>query len=247
MAAERVIVLGASSGIGAAIARQLLERGARVALLGRREERLHEVADSVTSGGGEAIVRAHDVTDFDAVPSLFDELVSELGGLDTLIYVSGAMPTIEEHEYAPEKDRQMIQVNVLGAMAWMNPAAAHMEAARAGTIIGVSSIAGERGRRGNPAYCTSKAAITTYLESLRNRLHRYGVRVVTAKPGFVRTAMTEGMGDLLWIIDADEAARQILKMGDSGRSISAFVPRRWWMVALVIRSIPSWIFRKLNL
>ena len=132
-------------------------------------------------------------------------------------------------------------------MAWLNPAAAHMEAARSGTIIGVSSIAGERGRRGNPAYCTSKAAMTTSLESLRNRLHRYGVRVVTAKPGFVRTAMTEGMGDLLWIIDADEAARQILKMGASGRSLSRFVPGRWWMVALVIRSIPSWIFRKLNL
>jgi NAD(P)-dependent dehydrogenase (short-subunit alcohol dehydrogenase family) len=240
MAAERVIVLGASSGIGAAIARQLGASGAHVALLGRREERLHEVAKEVTSAGGKAIVRAHDVTDFDAVAPLFDELLE-------LLYVSGAMPTIDEHEYSPQKDRQMMEVNVLGAMAWFNPAAAHMEAARSGTIIGVSSIAGERGRRGNPAYCTSKAAMTTYLESLRNRLHRYGVRVVTAKPGFVRTAMTEGMGDLLWIIDADEAARQILALGASGRSVSAFVPGRWWMVALVIRSIPSWIFRKLNL
>jgi NAD(P)-dependent dehydrogenase (short-subunit alcohol dehydrogenase family) len=211
--------------------------GAHVALLGRREEQLGEVAHEVISAGGKAIVRAHDVTDFDAVAALFDELVGLLGGLDKIIYVSGAMPTIDEHEYSPQKDRQMMEVNVLGAMAWLNPAAAHMEAARSGTIIGVSSIAGERGRRGNPAYCTSKAAMTTYLESLRNRLHRYGVRVVTAKPGFVRTA----------IIDADEAARQILAMGASGRSVSAFVPGRWWMVALVIRSIPSWIFRKLNL
>lgn len=247
MAAERVIVVGASSGIGAAIARQLGASGAHVALLGRREERLQEVAQEVTSAGGKAIVRAHDVTDFDAVAPLFDELLELLGGLDTILYVSGAMPTLDEHEYSPQKDRQMMEVNVLGAMAWFNPAAAHMEAARSGTIIGVSSIAGERGRRGNPAYCTSKAAMTTYLESLRNRLHRYGVRVVTAKPGFVRTAMTEGMGDLLWIIDADEAARQILALGASGRSVSAFVPGRWWMVALVIRSIPSWIFRKLNL
>lgn len=247
MGAERVIVVGASSGIGAAIAQQLLGEGAKVALLGRRDPLLQEVADGAPSGANNAIIRAHDVTDFDSVSPLFDELVGLLGGLDKLIYVSGSMPTIEEHEYSPEKDRQMMEVNVLGAMAWMNPAAAHMEAARAGTIIGVSSIAGERGRRGNPAYCTSKAAMTTYLESLRNRLHRYGVRVVTAKPGFVRTAMTEGMGDLLWIIDAKEAARQILKLGASGRSISRFVPGRWWMVALVIRSIPSWIFRKLNL
>jgi short-subunit dehydrogenase len=247
MAAERVIVIGASSGIGAAIARALGRDGAQVALLGRREQLLEDVATEVRAAGGQPLVRIHDVTDFDAASGLFDEVVTALGGLDTIIYVSGAMPTIEEHEYAPQKDRQMVAVNVLGAMAWLGPAAAHMEAARAGTIIGVSSIAGERGRRGNPAYCASKAAMTTYLEGLRNRLHRYGVRVVTAKPGFVATAMTEGMGDLLWMIDADEAARQILALGRSGRSLDRFVPGRWALVALVIRMIPSWIFRKLNL
>ena len=243
----KVIVIGASSGIGAAIARALGREGAHVALLGRRDELLQSVAAEVNSAGGQALVRVHDVRNFDAVSALFDELVAALGGLDTVIYVSGTMAPIEEHEYAPQKDRQMVEVNVLGAMAWLNPAAAHMEAARAGTIIGVSSIAGERGRRGNPAYCASKAALTTYLESLRNRLHRYGVRVVTAKPGFVATAMTEGMGDLLWMIDADEAARQILALGRSGRSLSRFVPGRWAAIALVIRLIPSWIFRKLNL
>ena len=247
MAAERVIVIGASSGIGASIARALGHQGAHVALLGRREAELLEVASSVESAGGRALTRVHDVMAFDEVSPLFDSLVEELGGLDTLIYVSGAMPTIEEHEYAPHKDRVMVSVNLLGAMAWMNPAAAHMEAARQGTLIGVSSIAGERGRRGNPAYCASKAGMTTYLEGLRNRLHRYGVNVVTIKPGFVRTAMTEGMGDLLWIIGPDEAARQILAMARSGKSLARFVPRRWWMVALVIRLIPSWLFRKLNI
>jgi short-subunit dehydrogenase len=121
-----------------------------------------------------------------------------------------------------------------------------MEAQRQGTILGISSIAGARGRRANPAYCTSKAALSTYLESLRNRLGRYGVKVTTIKPGFVRTAMTEGMGDLLWIISADEAARRSLAHARRGHG-SHFVPGRWALVALVIRSIPSWIFRKLNI
>ena len=84
----------------------------------------------------------------------------------------------------------MVAVNLLGAMAWMEPVAARFEAARAGTLVGISSIAGVRGRRGNPAYTATKAALTTYLEALRNRCSRYGVNVVTVKPGFVDTAMT---------------------------------------------------------
>ena len=245
---EKAIVIGASSGIGAAMVRRLAGGGADIAIVARRADELEKLAAEVTAGGrGHARAYVHDVEDVAAVPKLFDRIRSDLGGLDTIVYAAGVMPRLAESEYDFEKDRQMVAVNLLGAMAWFNPAAATFEAQRSGTIIGVSSIAGERGRRANPAYCTTKAAMTTYLESLRNRLARYGVNVVTAKPGFVDTAMTRGMRGLLWLISADEAARRILAFARKGDGGSGFVPRRWWIVATIIRMVPSFVFRKLNI
>lgn len=240
---SKVIVVGASSGIGAAVAKELAASGAKVALVARREEELNLVAASYPA---QFSVYTHDVCAFDEVPALFERIVAELGGLDTLVYAAGVMPSIAEGEYSFDKDRMMIDVNLLGAMAWMNPSAARFEAARTGTIIGISSIAGERGRRGNPAYCTSKAALSTYLESLRNRASRYGVNVVTIKPGFIDTAMTRGMKGLLWLISAEKASNAIVAMARRGGSPSGFVPSRWALVAFVIRSIPSWLFRRTN-
>jgi short-subunit dehydrogenase len=244
---HRVIVVGASSGIGEGIAKRLAKAGAKVALLGRRKDELERVAAAMRVSGAEAWVAPHDVTDFPAVPGLFDRLLQQLGGLDLLVYAAGVMPKIDESEYDFGKDRQMIEVNVLGAIAWCDSAAAHFEAQRAGTILGISSIAGERGRRGNPVYTTSKAALTAYLEALRNRLSRYGVSVVTAKPGFVDTAMTKGTSGLLWLISADEAARQSLALAERGQSRQGFVPRRWALVGFIVRSIPSFLFRRLNI
>jgi decaprenylphospho-beta-D-erythro-pentofuranosid-2-ulose 2-reductase len=242
------IIVGASSGIGRAIARQLAAGGTRVALLARRPDELAEAQAEITKAGGHAIVRVHDVCDTDAIPTLFDGLVAELGGLDLLVYAAGILPAVAEHEYDFERDRLTIDVNLLGAMAWLNPAAAHMEAARSGTLMGISSIAGERGRRANPAYCTAKAALTTYLESLRNRCSRYGVDVVTVKPGFVDTAMTAdlpGHPPGLAPIPVEVAARQCLALA-SGGPRTGFVPKRWALVALIVRSIPSWLFRRTN-
>ncbi|MBS2029131.1 MAG: SDR family NAD(P)-dependent oxidoreductase [Deltaproteobacteria bacterium] len=244
---QKAIVVGASSGIGEAVAKRLCAEGASVALLARRKEDLDRVAADIEKAGkGKAFVHVHDVTHFDEVPELFDKIVAELGGLDAIVYAAGVMPKIDESEYAFAKDRQMIEVNLLGAMAWINPAAARFEAQHGGTIVGISSIAGERGRRGNPGYCTSKAAFSTYLESMRNRLARYGVNVVTIKPGFVDTAMTAGVPGLFWLIKPEQAAQTSLALARRGSGAQGFVPWRWSLVAMVVRSIPSFIFRRLN-
>lgn len=241
------IIVGASSGIGAAIAAELASQGTHVALLARRADALEAVATSIRAAGGDAITAVHDVTDYDAVPKLFDSLVDKLGGVDLIVYAAGVMTELEEHEYDFAKDRQMVEVNLLGAMAWLNPAAAYFEGRRSGTIVGVSSIAGERGRRQNPAYCTSKGAMTIYLESLRNRISRYGVDVVTVKPGFVETAMTEGKGDLMWMVSPAQIAKDTVSLAAGGGSPEVFLPRRWGAALAVIRSIPSPIFRRLNI
>jgi len=240
---SKVVVVGASSGIGEAMARQLAAGGADVAIVARRGSELERLA---AERPGKLRAYVHDVTNVDEVPELFERIERDLGAVDGLIYAAGVMPQIQESEYAFEKDRAMVSVNLLGAMAWMNQAAARFEAARAGTILGISSIAGERGRRGNPAYCTTKAALTTYLESLRNRCARYGVNVVTIKPGFVDTAMTRGMKGLFWLISAEKAAKRSLALARTGKSAAAFVPSRWALVAFIVRNLPSFIFRKLN-
>jgi len=242
----RSIVVGASSGIGEAIAVELGRSGARVALVARREDELARVAQAIAAAGGSASVHPHDVTDYDSAPALFREILAELGGLDLLVYASGVMPDVQESEYSFAKDRAMIEVNLLGAMAWLDLGAAVCEAARGGTLLGISSVAGERGRRGNPGYGTSKAAFSAYLEALRNRLTRYGVNVVTVKPGFVDTAMTRGRQGLFWLITAEQAARQSLALARRGRSSSGFVPKRWALVAFVVRNLPSFVFRRLN-
>jgi decaprenylphospho-beta-D-erythro-pentofuranosid-2-ulose 2-reductase len=242
-ALSKVVVVGASSGIGEAMARQLADAGASVAIVARRQPELERLA---AERPGKLKPFTHDVSNVDEVPALFERIEQELGGVDTLIYAAGVMPKLDEHEYSFEKDRAMVSVNLLGAMAWMNQAAARFEGAKSGTILGISSIAGERGRRGNPAYCTTKGALSLYLESLRNRCSRYGVNVVTIKPGFVDTAMTRGLKGLFWLISAEKAASLSLAVARRGSSASAFVPSRWALVAFIVRSLPSFIFRKLN-
>src|SRR5205814_8841098 len=118
---------------------------------------------------------------------------------------------------------------------------------RAGTIVGLSSIAGERGRRTFPAYSTSKAGLTTWLEALRNRVARHRVNVVTVKPGFVDTEMTAGLERRAMVISATRAASLIPAAASRGGSPSVFIPGRWWLVAMVLRHLPSRICRRLDI
>jgi NAD(P)-dependent dehydrogenase (short-subunit alcohol dehydrogenase family) len=248
LAFRRAIVVGASSGIGAEIARQLAADGCAVALLGRRDAELQKVAAGIASGGrGRALVAVHDVTQVDTVPALLGRLVGDLGGLDLLVYAAGIMHLPGEGEYDFARDKAEIEVNLLGAMAWTTPVAAMFEAKRAGTIVGISSIAGERGRRTFPGYSTSKAGLTTWLEALRNRVARHGVNVVTVKPGFVDTAMTANLDRKPMVVPAPRAAALILSAARRGGSPSVFVPGVWWLVAMALRHMPSAIFRRLNI
>lgn len=242
------LVIGASSGMGAATARRLARRGYRVAMVARREEDLKILAGQINARAGAEVAFqfCHDVKNADEVPGLFDSIVETLGGLSLVIYASGAMPKVEEDEYDFEKDRTMVEVNVLGMIAWLNQAASLFSRLQAGTIVGIGSIAGDRGRSGQPVYNTTKGAQAIYLEALRNRLASRNVRVVTIKPGFVDTAMTAGMGDLLWMISADEAARQIVQAAHRSRG-TVYVPRRWGLVSWVIIHMPSFLFRRLGI
>ena len=242
---RRTLVVGASSGIGAAIVRRLAGEGYRVAALARRSNKLDTLAGECQSLPGDVVVRAHDVCDVADVPELFEELVRELGGLDLYVFAAGIMPDVGRYEYDTEKDLEMLRINLEGCIAWSNPVANYFRTQRSGTIVGISSVAGERGRKGNPVYGTSKAAMNHYLEALRNRLAEVGVHVCTIKPGYVETAMTEGMG-LSDMITADEAARQILGAARN-RVNQRYVPLKWGLIMAVVRAVPSFLFRRLNI
>ena len=244
--APGAIVIGASSGMGAAIVRQLANEGYHVAALARRGEALEALADECKDAPGQVLTRVHDVANDAEVPALFEELVRELGGLELIVFTAGIMPEVAPDEFDTQKDLEILKINTGGCIAWFNPAAELFQSQRRGTMIGVSSIAGDRGRRGNPAYCTSKAAMNTYLEALRNRLGVFGVHVCTIRPGFIDTDMTRGMEGLFWLISAEEAAASILKAA-RGKANVRYVPFRWALVGLVIRNIPSFFFRRLNL
>jgi NAD(P)-dependent dehydrogenase (short-subunit alcohol dehydrogenase family) len=250
-APRRAIVVGASSGLGAALVRRLAREGYRVAALARSGPALNALAQQAEAeadaqaAGGRVHVHVHDVTDTAAVPALFESIVLELGGLDLVIYTAGIMPPIGRTEYDTAKDLDILAVNVGGLVAWGNQAAQLFRTQRAGVLVGVSSISGNRGRKGNPLYGASKAAMDNYLESLRNRLAGEGVHVCTIKPGFIATRMTEGMEGLFWVVSPEDAAAAVLDAARSGVNVR-YVLRRWWIVGTLLPFIPSFVFRRLN-
>jgi len=246
----RAIIVGASSGIGAALTRRLALSGYLVAAVARREDVLDELCASINANlpGEERQVvwpYVHDVTNFEEVPELFQQIVQDLGGLDLIVYAAAVQPAVGAGEYDFAKDEAMINTNLLGAIAWLNPAAARFERARRGQIVGISSIAGDRGRVAAPVYNTSKAGLNTYLEALRNRLSRRGVTVTTIKPGFVETRLLENAAKTFWVISPEDAASQV-HTAITRRQQSVYVPKRWLLVGLIIRHIPSVIFRHLS-
>jgi NAD(P)-dependent dehydrogenase (short-subunit alcohol dehydrogenase family) len=241
------IVVGSSSGIGLAVARRLALAGRKVAMLARREAELRAQAATTNDvlGQQRAFPYVHDAADVDAVEGLFARIEQELGPVDEVHYVAGVMPDVAIDEFDLAKDRLQVEVNLLGCIAWGNAAARRFLARKGGCFVGVGSVAGDRGRVGRPVYNASKAGMDAYLEALRNRLWRHGVQVTTIKPGPTQTPMTAHLG-LKNALPADRAAELILRARDRRRAI-AYVPGKWRLIMFVIRSIPSFVFRRLSI
>jgi short-subunit dehydrogenase len=243
----RAIIIGASSGIGAALARRLAREGYSLALVARRKSLLKSLCAEIdkTAGTKRALAFVHDVRQYDAVPDLLRSVVTQLGGLDLVIYASGVNVPPGLNAYNFDGDRQMLEINLIGAFAWLNPVAAMFQAAGRGQIVGISSVAGDRGRVGNPGYNASKAGLTSYLESLRNRLTRHGVHVLTVKAGFVMTEMLKSAQKAMFPITADKAADDIYR-AIRRRTQQIYTPWFWTWVMLAVRNVPSILFRRMS-
>lgn len=206
---RRALITGASSGIGAALARTLAREGVEVVLVARREAALRELADAIMGEGGKAHVHALDVGDPDATVAAIQRLDDELGGIDLVVANAG----VAGHRWSGQLDwdacSTIIDVNVRGAIATLVALLPRMVARGHGQLVGLSSVAQYRGLPKNATYCGSKAFLSTFLESLRVDLRGSGVSITDVRAGFVDTPLSAGVPSKPFEIDADTAAKLI--------------------------------------
>ncbi|MDO9052429.1 MAG: SDR family oxidoreductase [Gallionella sp.] len=248
----RVVISGASSGLGLALARHYLERGAIVAAFARRSELLHVLALEFP---GQVHCYALDVRDGAAVQRAALDFICAVGVPEVVIANAGvSVGTLTEYAEDVDAFQQVMDINVLGMVktfhhfvAAMRDAAACSGGGQGGkyALVGIASVAGLRGLPGAGAYSASKAAAITYLESLRVELHGSGVKVVTLCPGYIRTAMTEiNPYPMPFILDVDEAARRMVRIITRQTSY-AVIPWQMGLVGALLKSLPRWLYDRL--
>jgi len=244
MSPRRALVTGASSGLGREMARQLAARGFRVAATGRRERELTETARLVQAAGGECLALVGSVSDAAAVAAHLREVQDRFGGLDWLILNAGIGDGVDARRFGAERYHEVFATNVGGAVNWLAAVLPGMIEAGHGTVAGISSLAAWRGLPGAGAYCASKAALATLLESTRVDLRGTGVRVVTVFPGFIRNrgVPTDADRGKPFLLDLEDGVRRILDGIQSGRAVVHFPWPLSWPMRHVVRHLPALAF-----
>jgi short-subunit dehydrogenase len=238
-----VFLTGASSGIGEALAREFAARGATLGLVARRRELLDALAASLP---GSHHVYAVDVTDRDALIAAGRAFEQATGGVDIVIANAGISVGVKTEFYEDlAQFEKVLATNVLAMATTFHPFIARMKRVRRGTLVGIASVAGIRGLPGSDAYCASKAAAITYLESLRIEMAKHHIRVVTISPGFIRTPLTAknpySMPFLMDVADFAPRAADAIVAGVRYRTI----PWQMGVVTALMKLIPRWLFDRL--
>ncbi len=236
----KVVVSGASSGIGLALARHYLERGASVAAFARRGELLQTLS---TEFPNKVFCYALDVRDAKAICDAATDFMARVGVPDIVIANAGvSRGTLTEYAEDIDAFQQVMDINVMGMVKTFQPFVHAMRLAKRGRLVGIASVAGFRGLPGSEAYSASKAAAISYLESLRVEMHGSGVKVVTLCPGYIKTPMTEiNPYPMPFILDADEAARRMARVIARGCSF-AVVPWQMGVVGWLLKRLPNWLY-----
>ena len=241
----RVLIIGAMSDIGRALARAYAKTGRPLVLAARRAERLApDAADLRIRHGVDVETRDFDIIDRGAHAAL----IASLGETpDTVVMVVGLLGEQLRSAAYPAEAELVMRTNYVAPALFLGAVANEMQRRGRGTIVGISSVAGDRGRASNYVYGSAKAGFTAFLSGLRNRLQRAGVRVITVKPGFVATQMTEGMKlPPLLTAEPSEVAAAVLAAETRGRDI-VYVRPVWRLVMWIIRIIPERVFKHLSI
>jgi hypothetical protein len=240
-----VLIIGAKSDIAKAVAREYAAHGFDLILAARNVEELNGFASDIKIRHNRIVtLKEFDLVDFASHKAFYEELIEKPMGV---VVSAGYMveQSIAQDEWSEALNT--INVNYTGAISILNIIANDFEARKSGFIIGISSVAGDRGRKANYIYGSAKAGFSAYLSGLRNRLFSSGVQVLTVKPGFVATKMTEGL-DLPAKLTAqpDAVAKDIFSAQQKGKDV-LYTKSIWRLVMLIIKHIPESIFKKMSI
>lgn len=243
---REVLITGASSGLGRAIAVELGKRGTHVHLVARRENELERARGEIRAAGADASVHPGDVTD----GPWLDRTVAEISarpGLDLVVAAAGVAESGAGKETRIERTHTVLEVNLVAAVRTLEAALPALRERGRGTLAALSSLAGARGLPTAAAYCASKAGLSTWLESLRGELHGSGLRVCDVRPGFVRTPLTaRNRFPMPFLMEPAEAARRTVDGLERGRAIIEYPRRLAWPMRAAARLLPHPLWRRVT-
>jgi decaprenylphospho-beta-D-erythro-pentofuranosid-2-ulose 2-reductase len=240
----KLLILGATSAIAQAVARNFAKDRAEILLVGRNRVRLDAIRnDLLVHGARRAEVLEADLADLGRHASLLDEAADVLGGMDAVLIAHGTLGSQERSQADVDVMLQEMTTNALSYMSLLTLLANRFERQRAGCIAVISSVAGERGRGSNYVYGAAKAAVTAFTGGMRARLSKSGVSVVTIKPGFVDTPMTAGIKKGPLFAKPEAVGHRIYEAMLKGEDV-VYVPSFWAPIMLAIRLVPERIFKR---
>jgi len=242
------VITGASSGIGKALAFELAARGYALGLASRRIARLEELREALYAKhpAVKVALAELDVDQVDTVQACLDDLFTRMGGADIVVVNAGVnrFTRVGRDELADEL--QILQTNVLGAVATIQAASAYFRSRGQGQLVGISSLSAENAIPSQAAYCASKAALSMYLDIARMELSRKGIGVTTILPGFVQTEIMEDIEKYPFAVSAEKAAREMADLIEKGVAIGVVPAFPWKYVKPFFKIIPDAVYRKLK-
>ena len=243
----KAIMLGASRGMGRAVARRLAEKGESLFLLGRDPEELNKSAHDLQVRGapGDVGVAHCDLMTPEGFEVALDAAWQFLGDVDTVIITAAAFQTQEALEEDVHAAQRLLTINFANTVVFCEHVRKRLLARGGGTLCVFSSVAGDRGRKPIAIYGSSKAGLSHYLESLDHRHRSEGLRTVCVKPGFVKTSMTEGLSPPPFAGECEGVSRDVVRAITRGTPV-VYTPGIWRWVMWVIKRLPRFIMRRIN-
>lgn len=244
---RKILIIGATSAMARAIAAAFARRGDSLYLAARDTNEVSRIAaDLAVRYQVATFYGEFDIAQTASHASFVSRVTDTLGGLDGIVLAAGSMADQADAEKDFALVETMVRVNYLGAMSLLNQCAGYLQHQKSGFIIGISSVAGDRGRQSNYFYGSTKGALTLYLSGLRNGMQAAGVHVMTVKPGFVDTAMTYGIKGMFLVASPRSIGDHVVKAMEKKRNV-VYLPWFWRYIMLIIRHIPEPIFKRLKL
>lgn len=245
---KRVLIIGATSAIATACARLWAEQGGEFFLVARSADKLAQTAADLTARGAKAVtVHCMDATDFAAHAPMLETCVGTLQQIDIALIAHGTLPDQKACEQDVTVALAELSNNGTSVIGLLTLLANRFEVQRCGTLAVISSVAGDRGRPSNYLYGTAKAAVSTFCEGLRARMFKVGVHVITIKPGFVDTPMTQGLSLPAALLATPEQVAIRMVKGIQNKADTLYVPGFWRLIMLIIKTVPNIIFKRLSL